>query len=479
MIFKEIIMTVESGLGIFSLLPIIIALILAFITKDAVFSLLIGCVFGVVLAGLDPASGLAVLFQNALGTKDFIWVMMIEVAVGIMIAFYMRAGVISAFTEWASKRIKTRRAASGFGWLMGIFVFFSDYFSPLFSGPIVKPLTDKHKVSREMLAYLLDSGSGPVCTLVPLSGWAVFISGILIGYGPIASAEDGMAVFIRSIPYNFYGWFAVILAGMIAYQIIPNFGPMRKAEHRAYKQGKVLRDGAVPLTGKEMDLIKPLEGKRTSLIIYLIIPVLIIILIALGTFLILDSTKVLEAFIAAVMYLAIALSFGRYFTSVKDGMEVAVTGIKGVFPAILILAMAYCINTISKTLGAQDYIISITSAWMTSWMLPTISFLTAGLISFFTGTSWGSYAIVIPFVMPIAFNLSNGELSSFILLTVGALVGGGLFGDHCSPVSDTTCLSSFGAGSDHIDHVTTQLPYAISAAILASIMFMVLGMIII
>lgn len=471
-------MAVESGSGIVSLLPIIIALLLAFITKDAVFSLLIGCVFGVVLTGLDPASGLVVLFQNALGTRDFIWVMMIEVAVGITIAFYLRAGVIPAFTEWASKRIKTRRAASGFGWLLGIFVFFSDYFSPLFSGPIAKPLTDKHKVSREMLAYLLDSGSGPVCTLVPLSGWAVFIAGILIGYGPIASAEEGMAVFIRSIPYNFYGWFAVILAGLIAYQIIPNFGPMRKAERRAHRQGKLLRDGAVPLTGREMDLIRPLEGKRTNLIIYLIVPILIIVSIALGTFLILHSAKVLEAFIAAVIYLAIALSFGKYFNGVKDGMEVAVTGIKGVLPAILILAMAYCMNTISKTLGAQDYIISITSAWMKSWMLPAISFLTAGLISFFTGTSWGSYAIVIPFVMPIAFNLSHGELSSFVLLTLGALVGGGLFGDHCSPVSDTTCLSSFGAGSDHIDHVMTQLPYAISAAVLAGIMFIVLGMVI-
>jgi Na+/H+ antiporter NhaC len=330
-----------------------------------------------------------------------------------------------------------------------------------------------------MLAYLLDSGSGPVCTLVPLSGWAVFISGILIGYGPIVTVEDGMSVFIQSIPYNFYGWIAVILAGIIAYQILPNFGPMRKAEQRAFKQGKVLRDGAVPLTGKEMDLIKSIEGKKTNLIIYLIIPVLIIITIALGTFLILNSSKVLEAFIGAVIYLAIALTIGKYFKSVKDGMEVAVSGIKAVFPAILILAMAYCINTISKTLGAQDYIISITEAWVTSWMLPTISFLTAGLISFFTGTSWGSYAIMIPFVMPIAFNISKGELSSFVLLTLGALVGGGLFGDHCSPVSDTTCLSSFGAGSDHIDHVTTQLPYAISAAVLAGMIFLGLGMIII
>ena len=472
-------MNVDDNLGFFSLLPIIIALILAFKTKNAVFALLIGCIVGVILTGVDPASGLALLFQNALGNKDFIWVLMIEVSVGIMIAFYLRSGVISAFTDWASKRIKTRRAASGFGWLMGIFVFFSDYFSPLFSGPITRPLTDRHKVSREMLAYVLDSGSGPVCTLIPLSGWAVFIAGILIGYGPIETVEDSMTVFIRSIPYNIYGWSAVILAGLIAYQIIPNFGPMRKAEERALKYGKVLRDGAVPLTGEELDLIKPIEGKKTNLLLYLIIPLLIIIIIALGTFLILNSTKVLEAFIAAVIYLAIALSLGKYFNTVKDGMEVAITGIKGVFPAILILTMAYSINTISKTLGAQEYIISITEVWMMSWMLPVITFVTAGSISFFTGTSWGSYAITIPFVLPIAFNISNGELSSFVLLTLGALVSGGLFGDHCSPVSDTTCLSSFGAGSDHIDHVTTQLPYAISAALLSCIVFVVLGLLIV
>ena len=470
-------MVSEANPGLLSLLPIVLALILAFITKNAVLSLLIGCLTGVMLIGQDPASGLAVLFQNALGNKDFIWVLMIEVAVGIMIAFYLRAGVISEFTQFASRKIKTRRSASGFGWLMGIFVFFSDYFSPLFSGPIVKPLTDKHKISREMLAYLLDSGSGPVCTLLPLSGWAVFIAGILKGYGTIATSEEGMNVFIRAIPFNFYGWFAVILAGLIAYHFIPNFGPMRKAELRAWKEGKVLRDGAVPLTGAELENIKPIKGKQTSLVIYLFTPLFIIVTVALGTFIFLNNTMVLEAFLAAVLYLALALSFGKYFKNVNDGMEVVVNGIKGVLPAILILAMAYCINSISKSLGAQYYIISITESWMSSWMLPVLAFITAGLISFFTGTSWGCYAIVIPFVMPIAFNLSGGELSNFVLLSLGSVIGGGLFGDHCSPVSDTTCLSSFGAGSDHIDHVTTQLPYALTAAVVACVLYIILGLV--
>lgn len=471
-------MTPDPQLGILSLAPVVVALVLAFKTKNAVFSLLVGCAIGVVLIGMDPASGLSELFQNALGNRDFVWVMMIEVAVGIMIAFYLRAGVISAFSEWASKRIRSRRAASGFGWLMGIFVFFSDYFSPIFSGPVVRPLTDKHKISREMLAYLLDSGSGPICTLIPLSGWAVFIAGLLTGFGPITSAEEGMNVFIKTVPYNFYGWFAVILAGLIAFRLLPQFGPMRKAEKRALEEGKVIRDGATPLTGVEMDLILPLEHKKTSLLIYLVIPVLIIIGIALGTFLITQHTRILEAFFAAVIYQAIAMSIGGYFKNVKDAMELVSNGIKAVLPAILILAMAYCINSISKTLGAQQMIISITKNWMSPTLLPVITFITAGFISFFTGTSFGTYAIVIPFVMPIALNLSGGTIEPVVLTTLGAVIGGGLFGDHCSPVSDTTCLSSFGAASDHIDHVTTQLPYALAAAGLAAVVYVVMGMVV-
>lgn len=463
--------------GILSIMPVAIALVLAFYTKDAVFSLAIGCIAGVIIAGLDPASGLSQLFREALGNEDFIWVLMIEIAVGILVAFYMRSGVISGFTKWASLKIRSRRAAAGFGWIMGLLVFFSDYFSPLFSGPIVKPLTDRYKISREMLAYLLDSGSAPVCTLIPLSGWAVFVAGLLIGYGPINNAHDGMSVFIQSILYNFYGWFAVILAGLLAFGIIPQFGAMRKAEARALKEGKILRDGATPLTGKEMDIIKPAADRQTSLFIFLVVPVIIIVGISLGSFIIVQSPKILEAFFAAVIYMAIAMSIGRYFENVKDGMDTAMNGIKAVLPAILILSMSYSINSISRSLGAQQFIISITETWMTSFMLPVVAFITGSLISFFTGTAWGTYAILIPFVLPVAMNFSDNTLQPIVFLTVGATISGGIMGDHCSPVSDTTCLSSFGAGSDHIDHVTTQLPYAILSGSLAALMFLILGLI--
>jgi Na+/H+ antiporter NhaC len=323
-----------------------------------------------------------------------------------------------------------------------------------------------------MLSYLLDSGSGPVCTIIPLSGWTVYIAALFVGYRPIDSVEIGMQLFIHSIPFNFYGWIAVILAGLFAFQIIPHFGPMRKAEKSAINEGKVLHDGTTPLTCEEFNAITTIEGKEPNLVIYLFTPVLIIILVAIGTFFLIGNAKILEAFLGAVLYMIIAMAIGKYFTGIKDAMEVIMNGIKAILPAILILAMAYCINTVSKSLGAQEYIILITKSWMTPFLIPAAAFVTAGAISFFTGTSWGSYAIVIPFIMPIAFNMSGGTVNSVVLITVGALVGGGLFGDHCSPVSDTSCLSSFGAGVDHMDHVSTQLPYAILGGIAAIVLYL-------
>lgn len=210
--------------------------------------------------------------------------------------------------------------------------------------------------------------------------------------------------------------------------------------------------------------------------LHLVIPVAMLITIGVGTFIILGSVKILEAFFAVVMYQSVVMWIGGYFTSIKDFITTATNGIKAVLPAIFILALAYCINTISKGLGAQQYVIDLTKNWMTPAMLPAITFLAGACISFFTGTSWGTYAILVPFSVPMALNLSGGEIAPIVLVTVSAIMGGGVFGDHCSPVSDTTCLSSFGAASDHMDHVITQLPYAVLFAGMAFIMFVVVGM---
>lgn len=458
-----------------SLVPVLVALVLAFWTKNAAFALLVGCVVGGVAAGFDPATGLVQTFQQSLGNADFVWVMLIEVAVGVMVAFYLRAGVIAGFADWAAPRIRSPRSAKGFAWGLGLFIFFSDYFSPLFSGPIARPLTDRYRVSREMLAYLLDSGSAPVAALVPVSAWAVYVAGLLKGQGPIETVDAGMSVFIQAVPYNLYGWLAVVLSGLVAFELVPARGSLGVAERRAREEGKPLRDGATPLVGQELDDIEPRSGARRSLLVYLVVPVCIVLSVAIGTFALTGSAKVLEAFLAAVFYQAVAMALGGHFASVDDAVGVATRGVKGVLPAIIILALAYAINGISKSLGAQDYVVSLTKDWMVAGAVPVVVFLTGGVMSFFTGTSWGTYALLTPFAMPLALASSGGVVDAGVLATVGAIVAGGLFGDHCSPLSDTTCLSSFGAASDHMDHVTTQLPYALVAGGLSTVLFAVIG----
>jgi Na+/H+ antiporter NhaC len=237
----------------------------------------------------------------------------------------------------------------------------------------------------------------------------------------------------------------------------------------------LLRSPAPQEAGEELDHIKPIEGRPTHMMLHLVIPVALLIIISVGSFFILGGVKILEAFFVVIAYQAILMSVGGYFKSVRDFMEVTTNGIKAVMPAVFILALAYCINTISKGLGAQQFVIDATKGWMTPTLLPAITFFTGACISFFTGTSWGTYALLVPLSMPIAFSLSGGEAGRVVLVTIASIMGGGVFGDHCSPVSDTTCLSSFGAASDHMDHVVTQLPYALSCALASLILYLALG----
>jgi Na+/H+ antiporter NhaC len=251
---------------------------------------------------------------------------------------------------------------------------------------------------------------------------------------------------------------------------------MKKAELRALNEGKVLSDTAQPLMGVELAEIKTAkEIKKPRLFLNFILPVLIIICIAVGTYIFMGSAKTVEAFMSAVFFLGIMLIFQKL--SIKDIFETAIQGIKGVMPAILILAMAYVINTVSKDLGAAQYIISITEGWLTPSLLPVLTFFVCAFISFSTGTSWGTYAIMVPIAVPLAFAFTGNEVTTLVYATIGAVAGGGVFGDHCSPLSDTTILSSFGAASDHIDHVKTQLPYASVAAVAALVVYFVIGII--
>lgn len=462
--------------GILSLAPALIAVILAFVTKEALFSILCGVLVGLLISGQDLLFGFSGLIQSALGNADYIWVIGIEVFIGIMVAFFSKSGAIKAVAEKLNEKMKiTARIAQIMAAALGILVFFSDYFSPLFVGNVMRPITDKAKVSREKLAWLCDCTSAPVCVTLPFSAWGVYVAGLVVGFGCFADAAMGQNAVIKTIPFQLYGILTIVMILLVALGFLPDFGPMKKAEQRARETGKVVADGDNPLLSKELDKIAPPEGFKPNIILHFLIPALIVIGVTIGTYVILGSAKTLEAFIAAVAYQAILLLIQRVF-NIKEMIAVATEGIKSVVGAILILSLAYCINSISKTLGTSNYVISVTEAWMTPVTLLALTFAVCAFMSFFTGTSWGVYAIMIPICLPLAFNMTGGEATNLVYATIAAVMGGGCFGDHCSPLSDTTILSSLGAGSDHIAHTKTQLPYALSVAVITVVGYIIIGL---
>jgi len=356
---------------------------------------------------------------------------------------------------------------------MGMFVYFSDYFSPLFVGSTMRALSDRFNISREKLAYICDSTSAPVSILVPITGWAVLVAGLIIGMGPIEDAGDAMTAFIISIPFNIYSILAVVMVGLIASGILPDFGPMRVAEERAMKEGKLVRDGAQPLMGDELTSIDPFPGIKTSLFWNFLFPVLLVIGFALISVFLTGSARPMESFLlASVMAATVMRVQGVPLFEITN---TAMAGIKGIMPAVIILAFAYALNDLSAALNTAQYIISVTESWLTPSVLPMLAFLITGFVAFSTGTSWGTYAIMIPIAVPLAFSFSGNELDTVVYATIAAVSGGGVFGDHCSPLSDTSILASTGAASDHIDHVKTQLPYAAIIGGISVLLYLLVG----
>jgi Na+/H+ antiporter NhaC len=461
-----------ENFGVISLIPASAAILLAFITRNTIFSLAMACLIGVVVSG-QGLIGFPNLLKNALGNTDFSWVLLLEFFIGISIAFFQRTGAIRNFSLFIASKKMTRIRVQLIAWFMGMFVYFSDYFSPLFVGSTMRDLSDRFRISREKLAYICDSTSAPVSILVPITGWAVLVATLMIGMGPVKDVSEAMMLFIHSIPYNIYSIFAVIMVGLIATKVIPDFGPMREAEQRAINENKLMRDGANPLMGVELTNIEPYEGIQTSLFWNFVFPVLIVICFAVGSFMITSSAKPMEAFLLSSSIAGTIMRIQG--VPLNEIINTAMMGIKGIMPAIIILALAYSLNDLSAMLNTAGFIIDNTESWLTPKLLPMLAFLITGIVAFSTGTSWGTYAIMIPIAVPLAFNFSGDEINTIVYATVAAIAGGGVFGDHCSPLSDTSILASTGAASDHIDHIKTQMPYALCIGLISALIYFVIG----
>ena len=449
------------------------AVVLAILSRRTVLSLAVACLVGVLLMG-QGILALPVLVYHSLVNKNFMYIGAIELCIGVLVAFLQRSGAVALFSTRARRWAKDRKRVNVLAWMLGLVIFFSDYFSPLFVGPVMRPLTDKFRVSREKLAYICDSTSAPMVSIVPFSSWAVYAGGLAIGLAGIGHRNEAMQLFLRSIPYNFYGFLSVILVLCIALKIVPDFGPMRRAEKRARETGKVIRDGAVPMMSKDLTELKVTSSPRTHIFFHFVLPVLIIIFFNLTTFFLTGSARLLESFLLACLVLGLLMRLYKLDTW-KGLSRCIYAGIKGVMPAVMILAMAFCINSVSRDMQTAEFIVNLSREWLQPALLPMLVFFISGFVSFATGTSFGTYAIMIPIALPLAYQFSGGTISPFVLSSFAAVIGGGVFGDHCSPLSDTTVLSSLGGACDHIDHVKTQLPYAILTAALVSGFYLIVG----
>ncbi|WP_372999726.1 Na+/H+ antiporter NhaC family protein [Lutispora sp.] len=460
------------NMGILSLVPAILAIVLSFLARNTIFALAVACFVGTLLAG-QGIMGFPTLLKTSLGTTSFSWVMLLNTFVAILVAYFRKTGAIQGFTLYIEEKQLSRKAIQIVAWLLGMFVYFSDSFSPLFVGTTMRGIADKARISREKLSYIADSGAAPVSVLVPITGWAAYLSGLAIGIGTIATQEDATRLFIKAVPLNFYAVFTVIFVGLIAAGIIKDFGPMKKAEDRAINEGKVLRDGANPLIGKELTEMEAYPGIKPRVFLNFVLPVIMIMTIAMGTYIAMKSAKTMEAFLFVIIFMSISMFIqGIPFIEI---MNTITDGIKGAVPAVSILALAYSVNSLSKTMGTADYIVSISEGLLSPSLLPAIIFIIASIIAFSTGSSWGTFAICMPIALPLAFNFTGGAVTTLVTACFAAVAGGGVFGDHCSPLSDTTILASTGSAADHIDHVKTQLPYALLCGGVALVGYLLLG----
>lgn len=468
-----------------ALLPPVVAIGLALITKEVYSSLFIGIVVGGLLySGFGFEGTFVHVLQDGiimnLSDSYNVGILVFLVTLGIIVCLMNMTGGSAAFGRWAGTKIKTRTGAQLTTVLLGCLIFVDDYFNCLTVGSVMRPITESHRVSKAKLSYLIDATAAPVCIIAPVSSWAAAVSGFVEG-------EDGFAVFIRAIPWNYYALLTIFFMVMTTILRI-DFGPMRKHEENAIKYNDIYTTPERPFADSEN--VKVNENGK---VIDLVIPVVIIIICCVtgivysgGGF---SGTPFIDSFASSDA--AVGLSTGGLFAliiviiyymcrrviSFRDAMDQVPNGFQAMIAPILILTFAWTLKTMTDSLGAAPFVAEIiqNSAGALQSMVPAVVFLVGCGLGFATGTSWGTFGVLIPIVIA-AFG-GNPDQETLMYISISACMGGAVMGDHCSPISDTTIMASAGAQCYHINHVNTQLPYAILVAIVSCVGYVFAGFI--
>lgn len=463
-----------------SLVPPVVAILLALITKEVYSSLFVGIVCAALFtANFNLVAAYTTMFNDgfiaSLSDSWNVGILIFLVILGTIVVMMNKAGGSAAYGKWAEEKISSRKGGLFATFALGCLIFVDDYFNCLTVGSVMRPITDKHKISRAKLAYIIDATAAPVCMIAPISSWAAAVSGVVEG-------TDGLALFIKAIPYNLYSLLTIATIIIItAFDI--DFGLMKKHEENA-KNGDLFTSGTVVADDGMFDA-KSDKGK----VIDLVLPVIILIaccivgMIYTGGFF--EGTDFVSAFAGcdaslglsmgstAALLLIIVFYCVRKVLSFKDCMDCFPEGFKAMIGPILILTFAWTLSGLTKGLGAPEFVSGIfegSATGLTS-MLPAIVFVVAIFLAFSTGTSWGTFGILLPIV--VAINLP----AELLIVTISACLAGSVCGDHCSPISDTTIMASAGAQCDHINHVSTQLPYALLVAAVSFVGYCIAGIV--
>ena len=465
-----------------SLVPPIVAIALALITKEVYSSLFVGILIGGLLyAGGNPEGTVLHVFSDGivsvLSDSYNVGILIFLVILGSIVAMMNKAGGSAAFGRWASSKIKTPAGAQLATIALGVLIFIDDYFNCLTVGSVMRPVTDKQNVSRAKLAYLIDATAAPVCIIAPISSWAAAVAGFVEG-------EDGFSLFIRAIPYNYYALLTIVMmVGMVLMH--EEYGPMALHEANARK-GDLFTTGNHPYEAMDEEVA---EAGDNGHVMDLVIPIFSLIIccvigmIYTGGFF--EGADFVTAFSQSDASVGLALGgfFGLVITVVlymirrvmkfRDLMACLPEGFKAMVPAILILTFAWSLKAMTDSLGAKEYVAALVKASAGTFvsLLPAIIFLVGCFLAFATGTSWGTFGILIPIVVD-AFSATDPQL---MIIAISACMAGAVCGDHCSPISDTTIMASAGAQCEHVNHVSTQLPYAITAAAVSCVSYIVAG----
>ena len=470
-----------------ALLPPVIAIALALITKEVYSSLFIGILMGGLLyANFSFEGTLLHVFQDGivgvLADPDDMGILGFLVVLGAVVCLMNKAGGSAAFGRWAKQNIKSRVGAQLATIVLGVVIFIDDYFNCLTVGSVMRPLTDEHRISRAKLAYLIDATAAPVCIIAPISSWAAAVSGY-------AEDGNGLMLFIRAIPYNFYALLTIVM--MIGLVVLKtDFGPMARYEKNAIEKGDLF-SGSNPYSTAKIEKVET-KGTVLDLVLPIIVLVVSCVIGMLYTGSFFDSSSedyymnVVSAFADCDPYFGLLLGSSvalvlimifymiRRVMSFQDLMSCLPEGFKAMVPAILILTFAWTLNTMTSSLGAKYFVRDfVRSASGIQVLLPVIVFAVGCLLAFATGTSWGTFGILIPIVQSV-FDMSN----PMAVICISACMAGAVCGDHCSPISDTTIMASAGAQCDHVNHVSTQLPYAISCAVISGITYLIAGLLV-